>query len=203
MKNLLYISLGFAAYLASLFFADQYNKQNNHPTLNEKAGLPDEYFIDAVIQHQRGERSQCISNLEKTIEALWTLEKDVNEEGAAMLEEAVFQLESLHKKLTVDTVPSPYLRTVYTRVLAMLASSEITVAKDQVKSDDRNKARVALKYACLHLRNALLFQNSPHDEDVNRIVREMERLMNSPKINSKDLLRELDQLISNIKLQWT
>lgn len=203
MKTVLYISLGFIAYLASLFFADQYNKQHSHPTLNEKASLPDEYFIDAVILNQRGEKRQCISHLEKTIEALWTLEKDINEEGAAMLEEAIFQLESLHKKLSVGSIPQADLRQVYNKVLSILASSEVAVAKEQIKSDDLSNARIAMEYACLHLKNSLLFQNSHNDEDVNKIISQMEKLMNNKKINSKDLANQLDQIISKIKLQWT
>ncbi len=163
MKNAVYIFLGFMAFFFTLYFADKYNKQHTHATLNASAELPDEYLIDMVVAHQRENKKECLYKLEKVIESFWTLEKDVDNEGALLMEEGVTQLETLHKRLTIDSVSDSEMRDVYQESLRTLAQMELHVAVNQMQAGDIYQAKVALRYVTIHIKNSMLFLNRELD----------------------------------------
>lgn len=163
MKNTLYVLLALTVFFSTLYFADKYNKQHTHPTLNGSATSPDEYLVDMVVAHQRGNKASSLTLLEQAIESCWLLEKDVDHKGAMLMEEAVLMLESLHKRLTIDAADDSDVREVYRKSLKILARVELLVAENQMKADDIYQAKVALRYVTVHLKNSMLFLNRAVD----------------------------------------
>ena len=164
MKKLIFILICLTAFFVSLYLADQYNKRNTHPTLNDSAELPDAFLIDAVIYHQRGNLKQTLNKIEGAVQSIWNLEKDVDESGVKLLEEAIIELEILHKQLLTNSASSNAIRHLYKDVLNILASVEIRVAENQIKKKHFHQAKIALRYACLHLKNSYLFHLAKEEQ---------------------------------------
>lgn len=171
MKNTLYVLLAFTVFFSTLYFADKYNKQHTHPTLNGSAESPDEYLIDMVVAHQRGSKELSLTQLEGAIASCWLLEKDVDNQGAVLMEEVVLQLESLHKRLTIDAADDSDVREVYQESLKILARVELLVAENQMTLGDIYQAKVALRYVTIHLKNSMLFLNREVDYKLIKAVK--------------------------------
>lgn len=201
MKTTFYTLLGLTVFFAALYFADQYNKLNTHPTLNDSAEIPDNLLIEVVIANQRGEKNESIIKLERTIKSLWILEKDLDENGALQLENAIQKLETLHKLLITDAASAQYIRQVYKDVLGSLAAIQLRVAKNQLQTD---KARIALRYAYIHLKNAQIFQNSAaqskEDLQLERLTERIDMLISKNNLISEKFDADsMIELINNIK----
>ena len=202
MKTVAYIIIGLAVYFSSLYIVSQNSKRETHPTLNEKAKLPDELLLDAVIANQRGQREKCITKIEHSISSIWILEKDVDEKGAVILEEAVVLLEALHKGVIEGSFNDFEFKNTYQQVLSLLAVSELFVAKEQLLLGNEAYYKVALNYSILHLRNSQLFDESYMDSGVDLSVEEIENLIQAQgeTADKNEMVYQLDELISNIKL---
>jgi hypothetical protein len=204
MKTTFYTILGLTVFFAALYFADQYNKLNTHPTLNDSAEIPDNLLIEVVIANQRGEKNESIIKLERTIKSLWILEKDLDENGALLLENVIQKLETLHKLLITDAASAQYIRQVYKDVLGSLAAIQLRVAKNQLQTDKTSKARIALKYAYIHLKNAQIFQNSAaqskEDLQLERLTERIDMLISKNNLISEKFDADsMIELINNIK----
>ncbi len=204
MKTVVFTIVGVVVYLSILYFVDQNNKKNDHPTLNKEAKLPDELLIDAVIAYQRNDRDECILKIEASIGSIWNLEKDVELKDPVLLEDAVVHLEKLHKGIIEASFTDYEIKETYKKVLTLLAISELSVAKEQLLKDNEIYYMVAMNYSILHLKNSQLFHTASVASELNLdlYIEEIERLIElhtDGGAYSKNELTELDELIFNLK----
>ena len=181
MRKLLLIPLGFIAFFLALYLADQYNKENYHPTLNEYAEVPDRHLINSIEQYFRNEIDKSLESMEQAIEAIWILEKDMNGVAAIRAEEVAANLEQLHKQMVEDSIERGVLLRVFEYSMNNLAYAEIVVSQEYANSSQTSKAKRALHFAKSHLLNNNIF---------------FERIEDSPKtlINRMDSLLKMDEI---------
>ncbi|MEQ8627267.1 hypothetical protein [Ekhidna sp.] len=181
MRKLLLIPLGFIAFFSALYLADQYNKENYHPTLNEYAEVPDRHLINSIEQYFRNEIDKSLESMEQAIEAIWILEKDMNGVAAIRAEEVAANLEQLHKQMVEDSIDRGVLLMVFEYSMNNLAYAEIVVSQEYANSSQTSKAKRALHFAKSHLLNNNIF---------------FERIEDSPKtlINRMDSLLKMDEI---------
>ena len=133
-----------------LYLADQHNKKNTHPTLNEFAELPDRHLINSVEHYLRSEKDESLIHVEKAIEAVWILEKDMEGDAAIRAEEVSAKLERIHKHILEDSLERKTLLKVFEYSMNNLAYAEILVSKEYANNSEFHKAKKALQFAKSH-----------------------------------------------------
>jgi hypothetical protein len=128
-----------------------------HPTLTEAAVMPDKY-LENVSYYEKLERyDRSAASLEKAIGAIWKIQADVNEESFYDLEGVIERLEAAHSRISKDSVPMNMLNDDFNYALTNLAKAELEIAEMYAEVHSMKKAKLALKYAQLHIKNAMLY----------------------------------------------
>ena len=171
------VLLGLFIYASNLYFA--------HPTLNDASQAP-AYHLKNVSHYLRSDEVQrSVFHLNKAIEKIENIKRDANPESYAGLENAIDELLDVNDQLCSDTVNLDEMYKAFEITLNHLACTELEISEMYAEDDRQDLATVALKYAQMHIRDALVFQQCIYDEDSEHMVLE------------RDVFRELDSLIAN------
>ncbi|WP_436515591.1 hypothetical protein [Ekhidna sp. To15] len=201
MRKLLYISLALTVFLTTLYLADQHNKKNTHPTLNEFAELPDRHLINSIEYYLRSEKDKSLESIEKAIEAVWIIEKDVEGIAAIKAEDVATKLERIHTLILEDSLGREMLFEVFSYSMNNLAYAEILVAQKYTNNLESLNAKKALRFAKSHLLNNNIFLSDELDSSLTIII-QIDNLLKKDSIFNSDylnLLRELDSRNQKIK----
>ncbi|XOV94487.1 MAG: hypothetical protein ACFHWX_07240 [Bacteroidota bacterium] len=214
MKKKYYIPiLVIAIFYAILYFwRKEEVSTGQHPTLHSTATRPDDYLLDAKDYEDMKRHDKSAYSIEKAIESIWRLEKDVDDESFDRLEETISRLEAVHRRIIRDTVPSHDLLVAFEYALGNLAHAELEVAEKYSASNQIHEALSALKYAQLHIKNALIFHNPNVEEDSVQLASEamlfdkMDSLFRQKDLTHEEytamfdtLIKEVDRIISKIE----
>ncbi|MEQ8627266.1 hypothetical protein [Ekhidna sp.] len=183
-KQITWIIIGVVALFLIIYFAGQ-NRTSDSPTLNDSAILPDRYLRNVDYYEQKDRHSTSAFNLERAIQSIWKIESDVDDESYAKLERAIERLEEIHTSILRDSVDSDELRSAFEFALNNLAHAELEIAEMYAETNHIDKANVALKYAQLHIKNAMLFHQPYWDQNEKKLAIE------------KNVFEEIDSLIEN------
>ncbi len=183
-KQIIWIIIAVVALFVIIYFVGL-ERSPDHPTLTSAAQMPDEY-LKRVDYYEREDRHfMSAYNLEKAIEAIWKLEGDVDNESFQKLENAVNRLEEVHAHILRDSVDTRQLQSAFEFALNNLAHAELEVAEMYAETNHLDQADIALKYAKLHIKNAMLFHNPYWDANPGKLAIE------------KQVFMEIDSLIQN------
>lgn len=183
-KQIIWIILGIVTLFVIFYFVGQ-EQTSKHPTLNSSAQMPDEYLKSVDYYEQEDRHSMSAFNLERAIQSIWKLESDVDDESFVKLENAIEKLEEVHRSILRDSVDAHHLRSAFEFALNNLAHAELEVAEMYAETNHLDQANIALKYAKLHIKNAMLFHNPYWDTNQNKLAIE------------KHVFEEIDSLIQN------
>lgn len=183
-KQIIWIIIGVVTLFVIIYIVGE-EQTPDHPTLNKSAQMPDEYLRNVDYYEQEDRHAMSAFNLERAIQSIWKLERDVDDESFAKLENAVKRLEEVHKRILGDSVDTRELRSVFEFALNNLAHAELEIAEMYAETNHLDQADIALKYAKLHIKNAMLFHNPYWDSNPQKLAIE------------KQVFMEIDSLIKN------
>lgn len=196
----------FVSFYGILYFWNQQEEsKEHHPTIHGAAAKPDDYLLEARHYESKQRHDKSARSIEQAIQAIWKLEKDVDDESFDRLEESITRLEAVHRKILRDTIAPAELRSVFEYALSNLAHAELQVAEKYSKSNQSGEAHAALVYAQLHIKNALILHN-PNDTQDSLAVTYEEQLIGriddllKQENTDEDYTAALDQLRKDLDL---
>ena len=206
MKKKLVITLVIVgAFYGMLYFWNQEEKEiKKHPTIHAAAAKPDDYLMEAKDFEIKNRHDKSATSIEQAIQAIWKLEKDVDDESFERLEKTVAKLEAVHRRILRDSIPSSELLRSFEYALGNLAYAELEVAEKYSESHQLDKVRSALIYAQLHIKNALIFHQSNSAEDSTELIaevqllNELDSLLKQDDVNYSEYSAKLDVLIQEV-----
>ena len=202
-KQIIWIIIGVVTLFVIIYFVGR-EQTPNHPTLNSSALMPDEYLKNVDYYEQEDRHSLSAFNLEKAIQSIWKLETDVDDESFAKLEDAIQRLEEVHKSIIRDSIDTRHLRSAFEFALNNLAYAELEVAEMYAETNHLDQADIALKYAKLHIKNAMLFHNPYWDANPSKLAiekqvfMEIDSLVENKAISPVEYTLALDKMIKEI-----
>lgn len=206
MKKEYIIIVGAILTLFVIFSIVGYEETPDHPTLNQSAIMPDKYMEDVTYYEKMERYDKSADNLEHAIKAIWKIQADVDEESFDRLEDVIVRLERLHSKLVKDSIHMNFMKEDFNYALHNLAHAELEIAEMYAETNDMDKATLALKYAQLHIKNAMLYHN-PYWSDDNaqenmvverRIFSELDSLINTESASVADNVLYIDKIIKEV-----
>ncbi len=202
-KQITWIIIGVITLFVIIYLVGQERTPDN-PTLNESAIMPDEYMRNVDYYEQKDRHAISAFNLERAIQSIWKLESDVDDQSFEKLENAIKGLEDVHKSILRDSVDSERLRSAFEFALNNLAHAELEVAEMYAETNHLDKANIALKYAQLHIKNAMLFHNPYWDQNPEnlaiekQVFLEMDSLLENEAVSPVEYTMALDKMIKEI-----
>lgn len=207
MKNkLVWLILGIAVIFLIIFFVQRDEEVIENPTLSVEADKPDTYLKTVANHAFNHEFDKCIYHLEKAIESIQTIESDVDQESAELLEGAISRLESVKQEFVKDSLITTDMNAAFEYSLNVLARAELRVSEMYAETNQREFAELALKHARLHVKNAQWQGDAKYEDKEHYVFLEIDSLIQDESISPVDLtiridkiLKEMDQLIADSK----
>ncbi len=203
-KQVVITIVGILVMFTVIFLYNREPEVEQHPTLTASAQMPD-FYLKNVGHYEEHERHSMSSyNLEKAIASIWKLEKDVDEKSFQKLEEAIKRLEVIHHSILEDSVDAQNMRATFDYTLNNLAHAELEIAEMYAETNQMDKANIAVKYAQIHIKNAMLFHNPFWQADSvqlaieKQVFDEMDSLIDNQSISPVEYVMELDKLIKEV-----
>ncbi len=203
-KQIILILVAVVVIFTFLYFFNRTPEIDQHPSLTASAQMPDFYLKN--VDHYEDEELHEMSafNLEKAIESIWKLEKDVDEKSFQKLEREVLVLEEIHRRLLEDSIDIDEMRSAFEKTMSSLAHAELEIAEMYAETNHLNQANIALKYARLHIKNAMLFHNHYWKGDSGqlaiekKVFQEMDSLLNNESASPVEYSMAIDKMIKEI-----
>lgn len=205
-KKILIPLLGLIAFYAVLYV---WNKEGNsikkHPALYSTAVNPDEFLLEAKDYEDKHKHDKSAYSIEQAIRSIWQLEKDTDVKDLDRLELTIDKLEKVHRKILQDSIaPQDFLKSLEF-ALSNLAVIELELAESYSASNQIDEAHYALRYAQLHIKNALILEDSLLLDSEIVLLQHMDGLLNQEDISQPEyalsvthLIEEVDQIIAAI-----
>ncbi len=168
------------------YLVDRLDGEYNHPTLNEDARMPDAYLKNVQFYEESDRHEMSAYNLEKAIASIKKIESDVDTKSSKILGDATNKLEQIRKSILLDSINKNDMKATFELSLNSLAHAELEISEMYAEINQIDKAKIALKYAQLHIKNAMLLHNPYWETDSTRLSIE------------KNVFLEMDSLISNV-----
>ena len=204
MKKRTILIIGVAAVFAIIYISLGDQGSPKHPTLNESARLPDEYLKNVAYYEQSKRHENSANSLEKAVAAIREIESDVDNESFEKLEQAITRLQNLHQAILKSSLNTQEMRSIFEYVLNSLTHAELEVSEMYAETNHLDKANLALKYAQLHVKNAILFHNDFWGKDTEQlaiekhIFREMDSLLENEAVSPVEYIFALDKMIKEV-----
>jgi hypothetical protein len=204
MKKRTILIIGVAAVFAIIYISLGDQGGPKHPTLNESARLPDEYLKNVAYYEQSERHENSANSLEKAVAAIREIESDVDNESFEKLEHAIARLQNLHQAILKSSLSTQEMRSTFEYVLNSLTHAELEVSEMYAETNHLDKANLALKYAQLHVKNAILFHNEFWGKDTEQLAiekhvfREMDSLLENEAVSPVEYIFALDKMMKEV-----
>lgn len=205
MKKFIIITVLLVGFFATLYYWNQYEKSSEqHPAIHSAAGKPDDYLLEVKDYEDKHRHNKSAIKIEQAIQAIWKLEKDVDDDSFERLEQTIAKLEMVHRRILRDSIPYPELILALEYALNNLAHVELEVAANYSASNQSNETKSALKYSQLHIKNALILHNPNVLKDsilLNSevsLLNQIDSLLNMENFDQPDYTASLDKLITQL-----
>lgn len=186
----------FSALYIMKFFGSSYEQQ--HPSLNEHATEPDLLLNNARIYAKDHVINRSLYHLEKAIESIRSLEEDIDLNSSEKMEEAIYKLETIYEEIQQDSLITKDMSKAFEYTLNTLTVAELRVSERYAESNKVHLAKVALKYAQLHLKNALNYSDSPNSVLEYHVYVEIDSMINADPMPAVLITEKIDRLIEEM-----
>jgi len=203
-KVVIFVLAGVALLFSLFYFFGSRSYTAQHPTLSVQADLPDIHLKHVKYYAEDHRYNRGIFHLDRAIAAIRNIERDVDSESGALLELAITKLDEIHKELVLDSLKTKDLYDAFDYTLSTLARAELEVSEMYAETNQRDLAKLAMKHAQLHLKNALLFEDSMwygdslHLEVEKKVYAELDSLIDNEAISPTDLTLRIDDIIKEM-----
>ena len=202
-KQIIGIILGASVLFLIIYMVGQ-GQTPDHATLSDSAILPDKYLRNVEYYEDRDRHDVSAFNIERAIKSIWKLENDVDDESFERLENSINMLEQVRKHILRDSIDTKQLRSAFEYALNNLAHTELEVAEMYAETNHLDQSGIALKYAKIHIKNAMLFHNPYWDSNDQKLAiekqvfLEIDSLLNVEAVSPVDYTLALDKMIKEI-----
>lgn len=191
------ICIGYIFYNVHLFY------QDDHTSLNDKNLEADMFLKNARLFAKENSYDRSLFHLQNAIGSLKNLELDVDEVSNEYVEKAIAQLQDIEQELKSDSLKSEDMNAAFSNTMSVISLAELRVSEKYADSNNHEMAMLALKYARLHLKNALDYPNLNNRKLEVHVYYELDSLINTPGVSPVEIdlkidhmIEELDQLVS-------
>lgn len=207
MKNNLFLYLVAIIIILGLFFLpSKIGYKSNHPTLNEVSQEP-AYHLKNVGHYLKAEEMErSIYHLQRAIDAIKEIERDVDLDSNDRLDAAIAALEEVNDEFWSDTIDVERMYKAFEFTLTNLAHAELEVSEMYAETNQQALAGVAVKYAQMHIRNALLFQRGIYSEGSDQLVlgnhvfEELDSLLADETMSPMEISLKIDHIIKEVDM---
>lgn len=206
MNKLIWYLGALVALIAILVLPSQLGYNAKHPTLNYVAEEPDIHIRNVGRYLEDGEIPRSIHHLKKAIETIREIESDVDSDNCECLDEAVEKLELVYADMENGEVNLNYMYETFELTLNSLAHAELEVSEQYAQKNEQKRAKRALGFAQMHIRNSLLIQKNLYDEPSEhsiielRVMDEIDSLIENESISQVELTLKIGQIKDEVDL---
>ena len=200
MSGKVFQYVGTLIFLLSVLFVSGLFTQTNpdHPSLNDTSAEPDLYLSNVrhYAKEELAERS--LYHLDKAIESIKKIETDIDVNSQQKVDEAIVHLEMIYEEIARDSLVSSDLNKAFEFALNALTLAELRISERYAESNRPDQAKVALKYAQMHLKSASQYSDLPNMDLERHIYYEIDSLILSESMASVLVAEKIDHLISEM-----
>lgn len=177
---------------------------SEHPTLGKEASQPDIHMKNVGHYLKSEEMERSVFHLQKAIASIKKIETDVDLESVEGLDQAILELEKVNDEFWNDTIDVNHMYRAFEFTLNNLAHAELEVSEMYAETNQEDRSKLALKYAQMHVRNALLFQkaiynpSSDHTQIEQHVFLELDSLIANESLSSVELSMKIDHIIKEV-----
>lgn len=180
-------------YVSSLLF-----DHSKPPTISKEAIKPDLFLGNSKVYAQEHAYSRSLEHLDKAILAIKNIEQEIDPQSRKTVDKAVHQLQMVHDEIKADTLNVKDMNKAFLNALNALTYAEIKVTEQYIASHDLDKAKVALKYGMLHLKNALKFSQGKIREYEIQMYAELDSIIENQHLSDDEIIARLEHLLSRL-----
>ncbi|MEQ8474395.1 MAG: hypothetical protein RIC35_24575 [Marinoscillum sp.] len=198
MKVLGYIA--FLAFCLLLLYGVGKFKHHGEPiTITAEAVEPDILLSNSKNYFEEHAYHRSMGHLKSAITAIRQIEQGIDDESKEKVDAAVDELEEIYNEMSHETFNIKHLNEASIKALNALTYAELKVTEHFVDSHELDKAKVALNYGMLHVKNALMFSEGENKDYETEIYIEIDSLLRSGEISNKDVLIKLENMIVDLE----
>jgi len=201
MKAPAILYIGFVIFIISLFYLVtrlDFTYEDTHSSLNDENLETDTHLSNAVHFVKESSNDRGLYHVEQAIASLRKLENDIDLESGQNVESAIEKLEEFEQQLKSNEVSYEKISEVFASTLKILSLSELRVSERYAETDQFGYAVVALKYARLHLKNALEFESLSDKKFDLHVYNELDSLIDAPEASPIEVSTKIDHMIDEL-----
>ncbi|MEP0367129.1 MAG: hypothetical protein ABJN36_14785 [Cyclobacteriaceae bacterium] len=204
MKAPAVLYIAFVVFMISLFYLAtrvEFTYEDTHSSLNDENLETDLHLSNAQHFVKESANERGLYHVEEAIASLRNLENDIDMESGQNVESAIAKLEEFEEQLKANEVSPEKMSEVFASTLRILSLSELRISERYAESDQFGYAVVALKYARLHLKNALEYENLSDKKFDLHVYYELDSLINAPEASPIEVSMKIDHMIEELNSQ--
>ncbi|MFT6882295.1 MAG: hypothetical protein ACJAVY_001091 [Marinoscillum sp.] len=178
------------------FFSNPYKSE--HPTLNETSALTDIHLSNVKYYAKENSLDRSLLHLDQAIGMIREIQTDIDTESYEMINEAIKGLEKVRGDIEKGELDKESLDTNFENALNQLARAELRVSERYAESNRPELAKVALKYANMHLKSSFGYSSRPDFKLEQHIYVEIDSLLHTETVASVILLEKIESIIEEI-----
>ncbi len=194
--------IGYFLFLIGVYAVFQLVKELTHniapTTLSEAALEPDLLLSNTKQYFTEHAKGRGLFQLELAIDAIIDIEQDLDEESREKVEAAVQTLRALLEEMKHEDFDINQLNDAFDRTLNALTYAELKVSEHFIESHESSKAKLALKYGMVHIKNSLMYSTGKKKEYEIAIYDEMDSLLENGGLGNKEIIQKLELMIEDL-----
>ena len=204
MKKFIWYLVALIIITLALVLPGKLGYVSDHPTLNQRAEEPDIHIKNVWHYMRTEEMERSVFHLQKAIASIKAIESDADLESVEGLDRAIVELERVNDELSKDSINLSMIYRAFDYTLNNLAHAELEVSEMYAETNQEDRSKLAMRYAQMHVRNALLFQqavyepNSEHVKIEQHVFQELDSLISSERLSSAELTLKIDHIIKEV-----
>lgn len=159
---------------------------------------PDLHFSNSRTYFKEKDYNRGLDHLIKAISHIRDIERDLDPESNALLEESISDLEVVKRELEHDSLVIEDINISYSEALNALTEAELKVTKALIKSEHREDAMMALKYGMMHLRNTLKYTQGEKKATEIRIHDEINEILEDKSLSDDEVVERINHIITEL-----
>lgn len=208
MKNpnlLIALTIVFVLILGVKYSYYEEKEEQEHPAVNDIATVPDNMMKNATHYYRDyGQRLTSIEYINKAIEYMHIIEKDMDSSSNIWIEAAINDLELLVKEFERKDIDEIHMEHAFANALNSLAMAQLRVSEKYFEEGEEEDASTATKYALKHLNSAMHFSKAAELKAERHIFDMIDELKKEEDISDEELrakihtaIIELDEVLKD------
>lgn len=177
---------------------------DEHPALNDSTLKTDYLLKYAKEDLSKHYYETSLYHIEKAIEVMQLMERDVDSESDRAIETAIKDLRQIEKKILSNQLSYEEVNFVFAKALNSVAYAHLRLSEEFSEEGKHEEAANALKLSINHLENSMLFSTGKYKNLEYNVFLEIDSLIKLEETNPekfmtmvKDVILEVDTALLN------